>query len=137
MRYIARIDSGATHCYLVRIGFNIKSKKVRTFSDGVFGGQPLALLAAKKWRNQQLKILLPKMAKEYNYDINNQRHWGEGVSKSLDRRVDPPRLSIVASYWDGNNMKQLNKTFSVNKYGMEEAVALAKQWRNLKLTGEL
>ncbi len=134
MRYISRIDSGYNHCYFVRVGCAIKSKTTKTFTDRLHGGKANALVAAKEWRNKQLKILLPKMATEYNYDANSQRHWGKGVSKSWDRRSDPPRLYIVGTYWDGNKGKQLHKGFSVNKYGYAMALRLAKQWRKLKLT---
>lgn len=137
MRYITRIDSGSTHCYWVRIGYGIKEKVQKSFPDVRHGGQVKALFAAKKWRNQQLKELLPVMAKAYGYDQNEQRHWGTGVHEQWDTKGEWQYLSIVATYWDGEKGKQLHKNWSVNKYGYDKAIALAKQWRKLKITGEL
>ena len=137
MRYIVRIDSHNTHCYNVRIGYKIKSKVNKSFADGRYGGTVNALIAAKKWRNQQLKKLLPVMQEEYEYDQNGQRFWGTGVNESWCTKKGWEYLYIRATYYDGARKKQLIKSFSVLKYGYDEAFALATQWRKLKLTGEL
>lgn len=137
MRYISRIDSNYTHCWWVRIGFNIKEKAHKSFPDSRYGGKDEAYQAAVKWRNKQLKILKPKMAQAYNYDVNGQRHWGTGVQEVWDRRGDWEYLHIRASYYDSKNKRQLKKCFSANKYGYDKAIKLAKQWRNFKLTGVL
>lgn len=137
MKYISRIDSGSTHCYWVRIGYNIKEKVQKSFPDQRHGGQDKAFNAAKLWRNKQLKTLKPILEKAYAYDVNNQRHWGKGWSESWDRKGEWDYLHIRGSYWDGRKGKQVHKQFSVNKYGYDKALLLAKQWRKLKLTGEL
>lgn len=137
MKYITRIDHKNTHCYWVRIGFEIKEKVQKSFPDQRYGGAIKAYKEAVKWRNAQLKILKPKMEKAYNYDTNGQRHWGEGVKEAWDRKGEWEYLHIRARYYDSKRKKQLTKSFSVNKYGYDKAVKLAKQWRKLKLTGEL
>ena len=137
MRYIVRVDSHNTHCYNVRVGFKINCKVNKSFADVKCGGKEKALIQAKKWRNQQVKKLLPAMAKEYGYDQNGQRFWGKGVNESWCDKKGWSYLSIRATYYDSARKKQLIKSFSVSKYGYGEAFALATQWRKLKLTGEL
>ena len=137
MKYISRIDSGCSHCYIVRVGYKIPEATHKTFSDGVYGGKRKALKAARAYRNKELKRLKPTLDKRYGYDTNNQRHWGKGVNETWDRKGDWEYLYITATYWDGRKKKQLHKVFSVNKYGYELAWKLAAQWRSLKLTGEL
>lgn len=137
-KYITRIDSGSTHCYWVRIGFGIPEKVQKSFPDLRHGGKQEAHKLALTWRNQQLKVLQPLMNKAYAYDINKQRHWGVGVCESWNRdRNGWDYLHIRAQYWNGLKKKQVNKQFSVNKYGYDKAMLLAKQWRKFKLTGEL
>lgn len=77
------------------------------------------------------------MKSGYGYDQNGQRHWGKGVTETWQRKGAWDYLNITATYWDNNKNKQLHKQFSVNKYGYDKAMLLAKQWRKLKLTGEL
>ena len=137
MRYIVRVDSGTTHSYNVRIGYKVKIKVNKSFADNKHGGKEKALIKAKKWRNQQLKKMLPLMFKAYKYDQNGQRYWGEGIYQAWDRKKDWEYLRIYAHYYDGTKLKQIKKSFSVSKYGYDEAIALATQWRNFKLTGEL
>ena len=137
LKYITRIDSGHTHCYWVRIGYSIKEKVHKSFPDMRHGGTLKALKAAKKWRNEQLKVLKPLMEKAYGYDVNKQRHWGKGVSEAWETKGNWQYLSIRATYYDSKRKRQLIKTFSVNKYGYDKAMLLAKQWRKFKLTGEL
>ncbi len=135
MKYISRIDSGYTHCYFVRVGYDIKPKVVKCFSDMKCGSKRKALALAKEWRDKKVKQLGSKLFAANGYDANNQRHWGKGIHTALDLRYEPPRLSIRASYWDGKEMKQLAKSFSVNKFGYRKAMSLAKQWRKAKITG--
>ena len=138
MRYIVRVDSGSTHCYHVRIGYQIDCKVNKSFADRKCGGKAKALKLAKQWRDQQLKELLPIMANRYKYDINGQRHWGNGWDENWTNKSNGwSYLNIKARYYDSKNNKQLTKTFSVNKYGYDKAVKLAKQWRKLKVTGKL
>lgn len=137
LKYITRIDSGSTHCWWVRMGYDIKEKVHKSFPDRRHGGSTGAYLAAKKFRDKELKRLLPLMKDAYKYDQNDQRHWGVGVTETWTRKGDYEYMSITATYWDGNRGKQLHKQFSVNKYGYELAWKLAAQWRSFKLTGEL
>jgi hypothetical protein len=52
---ISRIDSGATHCWLVRLGYAPRRPRVvRTFSDGVYGGKRRAEAEAIAFRNKKL-----------------------------------------------------------------------------------
>ena len=46
MKYISRIDSHNTHCYTVRVGYDIPEATHKTFSDTVYGGKRKALKAA-------------------------------------------------------------------------------------------
>ena len=55
MKYITRIDSGYTHCYFVRVGYDIEPKVQKSFNDNKYGGKTKALKAAKTWRDKQLK----------------------------------------------------------------------------------
>jgi len=137
MKYISRIDSNNAHCYTVRVGYKIPEATHKTFSDSVYGGQRKALKAAIAYRDKEVKRLKITLGKRYNYDQNNQRHWGVGVNEQWGRKGEWDYLYITATYWDGQRKKQLHKTFSVNKYGYELAWKLAAQWRSLKLTGEL
>lgn len=138
LKYITRIDSGTTHCWWVRIGYIIEERVHKSFPDKRYGNRAKAFEAAKKWRDKELKRLRPLMDIAYNLDVNKQRHWGEGISESWSAPKNGWRyLNICGSYWDGRRNKQINKCFSVNKYGYDEAVKLAKQWRKLKITGEL
>ena len=138
MKYISRIDSNYTHCYTVRVGYNIPEATHKTFADGVYGGKRKALKAAIVHRDKELKRLKVTLCKRYKYDKNSQRHWGVGVNENWDRDKNGyDYLHIVGTYWDGRKKKQVHKSFSVNKYGYELAWKLAAQWRSLKLTGEL
>ena len=137
MKYISRIDSKRTHCYIVRVGYQIPEATHKTFSDGMYGGKRKALKAAITYRNEELKRLKPTLAKRYSYDQNDQRHWGVGVNEAWTEKKGWQYLSITATYWDDPKKKQLHKSFSVNKYGYDLAWKLAAQWRSFKLTGKL
>lgn len=138
LKYITRIDSGHTRCWWVRIGYSIEERVHKSFPDRRYGNRAKSFQAAKKWRDKELKRLRPLMDKAYNLDVNGQRHWGEGISENWSCKENGwCYLGIMASYWDNRKGRQLHKHFSVNKYGYDEAVKLAKQWRKLKLTGEL
>lgn len=139
LRYITRIHDERNHtfCYWVRIGYEIDEKVYKTFPYKRHGGATKALMAAKNWRDKQLKTMIPIMDKAYNRDVNGQRHFGKGVTETWATKGDWEYLSITATYWDGKKGKQLHKQFSVNKWGYDKAVEMATEWRNFKLTGEL
>lgn len=137
MKYIVRVDSGSTHCYNVRIGYKIKCRVNKSFADLKYGGKEKAFAAAKRWRNKQVKKLLPLMQEQYEYDQNGSRHWGEGVFEAWETKGEWMYLRIWAHYYDKSKLKQFKTSFSVNKHGYDEAIMLAQQWRKFKLTGEL
>lgn len=137
MKYIVRVDSGTTHCYNVIIGYKIDCGVNKSFADLKYKSKEKALIAAKKWRDQQVKKLLPLMQEQYKYDQNGSRHWGEGIFESWETKKGWMYLRIWASYYDKSKLKQFKKSWSVNKFGYDEAILLAKQWRKFKLTGEL
>jgi len=133
LKYISRIDSNYTHCYYVRAGYGHDDIKNKTFTDGVYGGKRKALIAAKRWRDKEIKRTA---AKTKAYKALQRRHFGKGYSLSKDERFDPVKLSWRATYWSKAHNRQLTKTFSVNRYGYRLAKKLATQWRKIKLTGE-
>jgi len=134
MKYISRIDSGSTHCYYVRAGYGFKECTNRSFADGVYGGKYKALIAAKKWRDKEVKRLKPHVI---NWQAKQKRSFGKGYHIALDKRFDPPIKSWRATYWSKKLGRQLTKTFGINRYGFNQARKLAKQWRQFMVTGEL
>jgi len=134
MQYISRIDSGSTHCYYVRAGYGFKEATNKTFSDSLYGGKRKALEAAKKWRDKEVKRLKPHIV---NWQAKQNRHFGKGYHVATDNRFDPPKESWRATFWSKKLGRQLTKTFSINRYGFNQARKLAKQWRKFMLTGEL
>ena len=134
MKYIYRIDSGLTHCYTVEVGRQIRQRMYRSFADGIYNGKRNALKAAKAYRNNAVKQIGHIIEKSKQ---KNMRGYGKNIREVWATAGEWSYLNIKATYYDGKKKKQFSKQYSVQKLGYDKAFKLAKQWRKLKLKGEL
>jgi hypothetical protein len=69
MKYLQRVDSGRTHCWVVRIGTPKKENYVQeSFTDHKYGSKKDGFTAAVKFIEDQLvKKNLPFNEKDYQY----------------------------------------------------------------------
>jgi len=113
MKYICRIDRERHHCWQVGIAPKESWGVTKCFFDQKIGTKEKALVASKVWRNKELKRLKKHLA-DYIH-----KGWREEWIKKGEWLY----LSISTSY------KKKKKKFSVNKYGYEEAIEMAKKWK--------
>lgn len=125
MKYIYRIDHGNQHCYQVIVGRGLKQKKSKAFFDGVYNGKRNALKQAKIYRDNAVKELAPLM----ELRKRSLRTYGKNISEYWHTTGAWQYLNIKATFYDAKKKKQLAKSFSVNKYGYNEAVKLALEWK--------
>jgi hypothetical protein len=130
MYCIVRIDSDSTHCWWVRFFRGGRYVAQKTFSDGRLGGRAAALKAAKHWRDRILKRLLPL---QKDFRTVNRRNWSGvvGVSITCTHRGKNTLYSWSARYQSGlgRRRKQVNRVFSILRFGYEEAFRKALRER--------
>lgn len=102
--YRVRIIKGDRHNYLVQ----------KSFAFSRFGGEKKALIAAKKFRDQQIvKLKIKKNPSRNKFGLVGLFI---GFSGTI---INPQKYFWVAVFnRDGNNIR---KTFSIAKYGYKEA----------------
>jgi hypothetical protein len=127
-RNIRRIDSPKSHGYQVHIE---RSGTVITkhFSDSRFSSPSAARKAAIAYRDEMLAEV-PPPANQRGYRTVPHSNTGEvGISLThMSRRqgAKKPYLTVSVSPSPG---KMINRKFSVERLGYEEAMAQAKAWR--------
>jgi hypothetical protein len=110
----------------------------KSFSDKDYGGEGAALIAAKAWRDEQVKLCpgngpgyAGRREKEYGYPRKNNNTGVDGVV--LRYAADRGSIIIVARYYIGD--KPRSKTFTIGKkYDVDEAFYMAVKAR-YTLTG--
>lgn len=120
MRYISRVDRRGHHFWQVDIQPKKEWGVSKNFFDGKYGGTRSALIKAKLYRDSQAKLLKEHLQESWLY---RQRGWHE----EWRRKRNYEYLYITAQY-KKDGLKQ-RKSFSVNKYGYDEAIKLAIAWK--------
>lgn len=127
--YISRIESGSTRGWWVRIRAGDPRGFQRFFSDLRHGGKAAARAAAREVRDSEVN------KRPFLRTRTKAAPWGRGVSLNIDRRGVRPRLNWVA-YWSRDG-RQYQKSFSVDRYGYDQALDLAIQHREFMTAGAL
>jgi hypothetical protein len=127
-RNIRRIDSPKSHGYQVHIERN-GTVITKHFSDSRFPSPTAARKAAIAYRDEMLAEV-PPPANQRGYRTVPHSNTGEvGISLThMSRRQGEkkPYLTVSVSPSPG---KMINRKFSVERLGYEEAMAQAKAWR--------
>lgn len=127
---ITRLDYARTHAWWVRI--YRKDPKLgrvchsKVFSDGVWGGKAKALIAARQWRDEQLRTL-PRTRRVRRRPgtgyVKRMRVWyyprDGGEPRSYDAFVGWIRLEDGAA---------AGTRWSVEKWGVKKAKSETEQW---------
>lgn len=132
MRYIQRLDVGH-HSW--KVALRRKGKHHHAyFTDSVYGGTAQALAAAIAWRDQ----LLAKIS-GVDYGVWRRERMQPtntsgivGVYRGINFKTKGGRkykFALWCGYWQNANGKRSARSFSVSKYGEEQAKALAIQAR--------
>jgi hypothetical protein len=136
-RNISRVDSGRTHGWLVRLQRDgeITSK---LFSDRVHGGRGGSYQAALAWRDRQRERLGPTPRGDASHLLSPEarrrnrqvltRTGVTGIGFQL-RPYRGGRVPYVTAYWIDEEGRRRQTSFSVDKHGVEDAVALAARAR--------
>ncbi len=126
---IKRIDSTKTHGWQVHIRRG-GVQKTKLFSDRVFDGKKKALQAAIKHRNK-LSREMEKLAKPlWRIDREPRSNTGHlGVSYIEVKNDSGDVRSAVTVTVRASVGKAVNRKFSVDKLGYDEALAKAVAWR--------
>ena len=129
-KYLTRIDSGATHGWILRLpidGFRYGG----IFTDGVYGGKLKARNAGIELRNRILKrynalyLLKADPDRRENYAANTSGVLG--VSYNSQDKGNNTYWYYVAT--TQKNRKQIKKTFMVDKLSKIEAFIRACEFR--------
>ncbi len=102
----------------------------RYFSDAVWGGKRLALVAAQRYRDRLLRRIEPDTRvrrKHPRGSRNETRHVGVSFE---EYEVEGRWYERFIADWKDADGRQMRRRFSVNKYGLAEAEALAVEARN-------
>jgi hypothetical protein len=133
---ISRIDSRTTRGWLVR-GYKNGTRYSKLFSDGKLGGRENAFEKAKVFYGElsaRLKSIpsKPRSQKIVSHDKRNQTGV-LGVSKLSKVGKNNKRLGFYSVTWRPSKGKQKCTSFSIAKYGDDEAFKLAVSLRFEKL----
>lgn len=133
---ISRVDSGATHGWLVR--FQREGRLTsKLFSDAKHGGREAALARAEAWRDEQRERLGPvrqdasRLLSPEARRRNRQVLTRTGVT-GIGFQVRPyggGGVPYVTAYWIDEGGRRRQTSFSVARHGVEDAVALAARAR--------
>lgn len=124
MKYITRMDSGATHGWWVRVGQN-KEWGMQQFFPGKESDMKV-LRAAKTWRDKTVKKLSGKLRLLKN--TTEDMCWGKGYFRDNQRER-----------WTGHyrkNKKLIRRHFNVSDYGELGARRKAKRFRENGIIGK-
>lgn len=135
MRFIATPEQLGFNTFWVRIGHgDAKYKAHKAFAIRDYKGRREAKKAAKEYRDKHQKIY----EKITGIHLGTNKHyWGECVCINGKWSNGTYYKYVIASYYDRKKKKQINRAWSINKYGIRLAKKLAYQWRDLKRTGKL
>jgi len=121
MKYITRVDREYHHCWRVSICPKQKWGARKSFFDQKYHGKYNALKQAKQWRDKQVKLL-----KKHILTLMWSR--GKGYHEEWVTKENGISYLYISTQFAHNKIIK-RKKFSVNKYGYDEAVRLAKTWR--------
>jgi hypothetical protein len=133
---ITRIDvdgnERAVHAY--RVSIQKRNKKyVKYFTDIRSGGKKKALSDAKAYRDKIVKATKPFTRAEISNAVKTKNKSGMvGVTlvvKINDRGKKPLKYYYWKAWWSPEVGKPKTAAFSINKYGYEGALELAKKTR--------
>ena len=129
VKNIKRIDSTKTHGWQVHVrrGGELRTK---LFSDRVHGGKTKALKAAKAYRDDLLDDMAHLAKPLWKIDRTPKTNTGElGCSKTeYTNRSGKTRTVITVTVRESLG-KPVNRKFSVDKLGYDEALKKAVAWR--------
>lgn len=129
---ISRIDSGSTHGWFVR-GYRNGKTHSKLFSDRKCGGKDQAYALAKAYR-AELNSRLEEVAKEpckrriVTSDARNKTGV-LGVSLTVKKGPNGQKYECYSVSWRPKPGVQKCTSFSIKKYGKEEAFKLAVEHR--------
>ncbi|MBL8151278.1 MAG: hypothetical protein JNN15_15250 [Blastocatellia bacterium] len=125
---ISRIDSqdGRTHGWYVRVFFK-SEKRIKFFSDGVYGGKERAFEKALRFRNRAERELgKPRTDRIIITQTKRNQTTGiVGIRKKKERDVNKDGeivyRNIYEVSWCPEPNRVINKRISIDKYGEEQA----------------
>jgi len=130
VKNIKRIDSTKTHGWQVHVrrGGVLKTK---LFSDKIFKGKTKALVAAKEYRDALLDEMA-KLAKPlWKIKRTPRTNTGHlGVSETEYTNKSGKKRKVITVTARESLGKAVNRKFSVDKLGREQAIKKAVNWRN-------
>lgn len=142
-RGLTRIDHRDTHGWMMRL-YHQGTTYTKLFSDGVYGGAKKALKAARKYRKQLGKALgiesLSKRRRTRRVSAQNLTTGIVGVYRGASKSKNGKERHYYAASWNPEPNKVKTKSFSIAKYGEEEAFRLAVEYRQkmvAKIIGRL
>lgn len=121
------------NCYMVRIMRQGKMYQ-KNFSKKKYGGWGKAQKAAKEWRDEQLKVLPPKMMNAEGRMSPRNTSGAVGVTLScatFDRKDGQSEYWSWKAKWPGCKFNG-GIGWSVKKYGLDDAFALAVLSREMR-----
>ncbi len=137
VKNIKRIDSTKTHGWQVHVrrGGVLKTK---LFSDRLHGGKRTALVAAKEHRDQLVEEMA-KLAKPlWRIKRTPRTNTGElGVSLTEYTNRTGKKRKVITVTARAELGKAVNRKFSVDKLGYDEALKKAVSWRKKVLGARL
>jgi hypothetical protein len=123
---ISRIDSTDTHGWLVRL-YAKGNTYSKLFSDTKFDSKEHAFIKAFMFRLNQEDIRRHKRYHSHKQSRNKSGVSGVSISKKKDSN-NRIYYHYIAT-WIDENHKLKTKSFSTKKYGKDEALELAKSYR--------
>ncbi|WP_455217056.1 AP2/ERF family transcription factor [Kaarinaea lacus] len=131
LTYITRMDHGNTHGWWVRVYKDSRPVDSRLFSDGVYGGKDIAKKNAQEHRDRVVKkhkIVPVHMRKTREHTVDSRNTSGiVGVTLSVAKKSGNLRVHWSARFME--NGRQKNVSFSVRKYGYQDAFKQALKAR--------
>ena len=136
---ISRIDSGSTHGWFVR-GYRNGKTYSRLFSDLKCGGREEALAEARRYRETLRRKLetipeKPRARRIVTSDARN-RTGVIGVCRTIKKSPKGVPHACYSVSWRPQRGLQKCTSFSIRKYGEEEAFRLAVEYRR-KMMGKV
>lgn len=129
IKNIKRIDSTKTHGWQVHVrrGGELRTK---LFSDRVWKGKRKALQAAKDYRDNLLDEMAPLAKPLWKIDRTPKTNTGQlGASYTEYANRSGKKRGVITVTVREALGKPVNRKFSVDKLGYEEALRQAVEWR--------
>lgn len=134
---VIRIDSDSTHGWQVRVYRNAKTYS-RLFSDRKCGGRDKAFEAANAYRETLVSEIaqLPPTPKRRRFVRSNKGNTSGviGISRTYKRDRQGRRHEVYAVSWNPEPGVARGTSFSIKRYGEDEAFRKACQlrWEKMK-----